>query len=650
MRVKLACSGLALLAALTLGIGGAAGRGLAGTATLAVEVIGGGRVTTTSGVILCGNGGRSCFYSTTTGTLDLTAEDVGTWTFDSWSGCPSTPVDNVCSVDLSSGADYEVTASFNPSNAVGYHTLTITVPAGTDGAGGTVNGGDVDCGSGGTSCTWADASGSTFTVVETPDADFIFGGWSGDCGGTGPSCTLTMDGDHSASATFRKPKLTVTLSGNGTVTGEGIACTSGSGTGCAADEAAGKDVTLTATPPAGGSFTGWGGACTGKETTCTVTMTGDRSVTATFSGGGPPPSTFPLTVSVTGDGTVAGSGISCGAGGSDCNQTFATGTSVTLTATPGAGATFSSWGGACTGSGRTCTVTMTAARNVTATFSGGSAATVSLSVTATGPGTVTGGGISCGNGKTACSSTPTEGSTVVLTAAAATGATFAGWGGACGGAAPACTLQMDAAKQVTAAFRAAPGGRTPATGTVVLASGGRPLVKRAGGRFQVTLRYRTRTRGKASVLALRAGRAETSLAFTTAAGAGKVGPFPVAKPGFYTFELRVGTRVLRWKACLGRCGERASRRPFVLTRGRVGAVNAGALWSLTLHFRSTQPAGLVVQVYRGKRRVREVRFPIGKGSSTPGALLLSPGTYRVQLTATDGVGRVRTVSWFALLP
>jgi hypothetical protein len=40
---------------------------------------------------------------------------------------------------------------------------------------------------------------------------------------------------------------------------------------------------------------------------------------------------------------------------------------VTLTATPAAGSTFTSWSGACTGSGG-CTVTMSAARTVTATF------------------------------------------------------------------------------------------------------------------------------------------------------------------------------------------------------------------------------------------------------------------------------------------
>jgi uncharacterized repeat protein (TIGR02543 family) len=40
---------------------------------------------------------------------------------------------------------------------------------------------------------------------------------------------------------------------------------------------------LTATPAFGSVFVGWGGACSGiLVRTCTVTMTGNTSVTATF--------------------------------------------------------------------------------------------------------------------------------------------------------------------------------------------------------------------------------------------------------------------------------------------------------------------------------------------------------------------------------
>jgi hypothetical protein len=77
-------------------------------------------------------------------------------------------------------------------------------------------------------------------------------------------------------------------------------------------------------------------------------------------------STYTLSVSVTGSGTVTSSpsGINCG---STCSASFAAGTQVILDATPSAGSSFSGWSGACSGSG-SCVVTMTAAENVSAPF------------------------------------------------------------------------------------------------------------------------------------------------------------------------------------------------------------------------------------------------------------------------------------------
>jgi List-Bact-rpt repeat protein len=75
-----------------------------------------------------------------------------------------------------------------------------------------------------------------------------------------------------------------------------------------------------------------------------------------------------LTVTKVGSGsgtvTSSPSGIDCGA---TCTAAFTNGTMVTLTATPDAGSTFTSWGGDCTGAGP-CTVTMDQDRAVTATF------------------------------------------------------------------------------------------------------------------------------------------------------------------------------------------------------------------------------------------------------------------------------------------
>ncbi len=79
--------------------------------------------------------------------------------------------------------------------------------------------------------------------------------------------------------------LTVTMRGSasGTVTSSptGISCSTGST--CIANYTSSTPVTLMETPGSGASFKQWGGACSGTAATCTVTMTANQSVTATFS-------------------------------------------------------------------------------------------------------------------------------------------------------------------------------------------------------------------------------------------------------------------------------------------------------------------------------------------------------------------------------
>jgi uncharacterized repeat protein (TIGR02543 family) len=96
-------------------------------------------------------------------------------------------------------------------------------------------------------------------------------------------------------------------------------------------------------------------------------MTGAHSVTATFVPAPiGTPTSYILNVSKSGNGTVTSSpsGINCG---STCSASYTSGTSVTLTAAPASGYTFSGWSGACSGTG-SCTVSMTRARNITANF------------------------------------------------------------------------------------------------------------------------------------------------------------------------------------------------------------------------------------------------------------------------------------------
>jgi hypothetical protein len=158
--------------------------------------------------------------------------------------------------------------------------------------------------------------------------------------------------------------LTVTKngSGTGTVTSSpaGIDC----GATCSADFDSGTEVVLTAVAASGSRFSGWSDESCPGTGTCTVTMNGDMSVTATFV------KQYTLTVSEngTGSGTVTSSpaGISCPP---TCSAAYDTGTSVVLSAQAASGSTFSGWSGGdgCSGTG-TCTVVMSSDKAATASF------------------------------------------------------------------------------------------------------------------------------------------------------------------------------------------------------------------------------------------------------------------------------------------
>ena len=158
-----------------------------------------------------------------------------------------------------------------------------------------------------------------------------------------------------------------------------------------------------------------------------------------------------LTVSLggTGQGTASSSpaGISCG---SDCVESYPSGTVVTLSATAGGGSTFAGWnGGGCAGTDL-CTLTGNAPVTVSATFTTAPPASYTLSVAKSGPGTVTSGplGINCGSD---CSESYPSGTVVTLTATPARGARLVGWKGQCSGTG-ACSVVLNAATSVSATF------------------------------------------------------------------------------------------------------------------------------------------------------------------------------------------------------
>jgi hypothetical protein len=94
---------------------------------------------------------------------------------------------------------------------------------------------------------------------------------------------------NAATLTVNAQRFTLTVTvqrilvGTGTVDGPGISC--GVGATCSVSYNSGTEVTLTARPALalGSVFVSWGGACSGiLVPSCTVSMTANRSVTATF--------------------------------------------------------------------------------------------------------------------------------------------------------------------------------------------------------------------------------------------------------------------------------------------------------------------------------------------------------------------------------
>jgi hypothetical protein len=115
--------------------------------------------------------------------------------------------------------------------------------------------------------------GTRITLTAIAAAGYRFDHWAGDVSGTGTAVSITMDADKHVTAVFVKVytlTITITPTGGGTVSPDGGIYDTGA------------NVTLTATPADGYTFSHWEGDASGTAATVTITMDANKHITAVF--------------------------------------------------------------------------------------------------------------------------------------------------------------------------------------------------------------------------------------------------------------------------------------------------------------------------------------------------------------------------------
>ena len=284
--------------------------------SLTTHVVGNGTITTdTSGPYYNGS------Y------VWLTAAAAPGWTFSSWSDALS---GNTSPVRLLMNSDKSVTATFTQNS----YTLTINK----------VGNGSFTPLSGNSYL-----SGTVVMLNAMPDAAWGFLKWEWTGGGSSPwkDPTITMNGNVTATVTFyRLDSYTLTTSVVGVGGGRVDTNTSN-------PHEQGSVVQLTAIPFGGWTFASWSGNLSGSTNPTTITMDGNKSVTATFT-----QNSYTLTINKVGNGSFT----------PDSGNSYLSYQRVDLSATPGADSYFAGWSGGITNSSASTTILMDSAKSVTANF------------------------------------------------------------------------------------------------------------------------------------------------------------------------------------------------------------------------------------------------------------------------------------------
>jgi hypothetical protein len=242
--------------------------------TLIVSVSGPGKLTGPG--IDCGSDCQEVFpvrigLAQPARTVTLTGSGVGTL---NWGGACSSATGGVCTLNLSSGSEIRVSATFvtqvvtPPPPVLSVNVLGV----------GKVTGPGIDC------PPDCDENGDVMrelTAAPGPGERFV--GWGSPCLGQGqPTCRVDPMpmGTTPLTAYFTAP-VTVSVAGaGGRVTAPDLKCPGD----CTQSYPGGSTVTLTASADPGYAFAGWGGDCgaAGMALSCSLKPSKARNVTAQF--------------------------------------------------------------------------------------------------------------------------------------------------------------------------------------------------------------------------------------------------------------------------------------------------------------------------------------------------------------------------------
>jgi len=343
--------------------------------------------------------------------VTVTAEAANGYTFTGWTG---TSTSKETSVTITMNGNKTLTANFQQDQ----YTLTTSIsPSG----GGTIS--RTPTSTDQIKYTW----GTTVTVTATPSGCYMFTGWSGTgapmSASTNP-VTITMDGNKALVANFQQKQYTLKVITNGCSVSrnpekETYIC--------------GEQVTVKATTTIGNSFVGWSGASSSTNSSVTITMDGNKELTANCQS-----DKYTLTTNVS-----QGNGGSILRSPDPDQRYYDYGDKVTVTAKAENCYTFTGWSGASTSTNANVTITMDGNKELMANFQQD---TYILTTSISGSGIVS---------RSPSQTSYVCGTSVTLTATPTSDYyAFDGWTGAATGMTNPLTITINEPKTLTANFRA----------------------------------------------------------------------------------------------------------------------------------------------------------------------------------------------------